>query len=88
MAPPTPTIVYNQKSAMLIVERKVLTVCPLQEVMTALLAGYYCFNIEYPKGTSLFFSVIEILLLGKTPRNIHTKVQAILAALTSVQKGN
>ena len=60
-----PTLVNNTKSTVLVTERQIVSICPTNEAVTALLAAYYCFNIEYPSGSLLFFTALEILLLEK-----------------------
>ena len=85
VAPPTPTLVNNTKSTVLVTERQIVSICPTNEAVTALLAAYYCFNIEYPRGSLLFFTALEILLLGKVPKKIHSKISTVMSALESVQ---
>ena len=63
-----PTLVNNTKSTVLVTERQIVSICPTNEAVTALLAAYYCFNIEYPSGSLLFFTALEILLLEIAPR--------------------
>ena len=78
---PSPVILWNGTTALLVCEQEVVTECPQDEITTALLATYYCFNISYPKGSSLFYTLLEILLLDKVPPKILPKIATMLSAL-------
>ena len=82
---PTPTLlVQNTVSAHvhLVVERQVLCSVPIKEAPLALLAAYYTFNMEYPKGIKKCLGTLEILLLDIIPSKIDPKISAVLSALT------
>ena len=78
---PTPTILWNRITAVLVVEQEIVTTVPQEEVPTALLAAYFVFNLSYPKGGSHCFSLLEILLLDRVPNNVHPKVSTLLSGL-------
>ena len=80
---PTPTLlVQNTVSVHLVVERQVLCSVPIKEAPLALLAAYYTFNMEYPKGIKKCLGTLEILLLDIIPSKIDPKISAVLSALT------
>lgn len=79
---PTPThLVQNTVSVHLVVERQVLCSVPIKEAPLALLAAYYTFNMEYPKGIKKCLGTLEILL-DIIPSKIDPKISAVLSALT------
>ena len=47
---PTPTVLIRDSAAVLVVERQILCSLPVKEVPLGLLAAFYVFNMEYPKG--------------------------------------
>jgi hypothetical protein len=51
------------EEALLIVDRTVIYVVEVQDVLFALLSCYFVFNICYAKGTSNFFQFLEVILL-------------------------
>ena len=77
VAPPTPTLVNNTKSTVQVTERQIVST---NEAVIALLAAYYCFNIEYPRGSLLFFTALKILILVKVPKKIHSKIFTCLVS--------
>lgn len=83
---PVPQILWDGVNALLVVESEIVTTCPADELPSALLAAYYCFNLSYPNGSNHFFSLLEILLLDKVPQKIHPRVSTILSALQNVEE--
>ena len=82
---PTPTLLVQGGTAVtLVVERQILCSVPSKEVPLALLAAYYSFNMEYPKGIKKCLTTLEILLLDLVPSKVDPKVSALLSALTNI----
>ena len=82
---PTPTLLVQGETAVtLVVERQILCSVPIKEVLLALLAAYYSFNIEYPKGIKKCLTTLEILLLDLVPNKVDPKISALLSALTNI----
>lgn len=82
---PSPQVLWNGTTALLVVEEEIVTTCPKEEIPIALLAAYFNFNISYPKGSSHFYSILEILLLDRVPVKVHSKVATILSALQNIE---
>ena len=81
---PTPTLlVHGETAVTLVVERQILCSVPVKEAPLALLAAYYSFNIEYPKGIKKCLATLEILLLDLVPSKVDPKISALLSVLTS-----
>ena len=80
---PTPTLlVQGTVAVQLVVERQVLCSVPIKEAPLALLAAYYAFNIEYPRGIKKCLATLEILILDIVPSKVDPKISALLSALT------
>ena len=69
---PTLLILWNGTTT-IIMEQYVVTICPQDELQSALLAAYFCFNISYPKGSILFYSILQILLLDRVKLNTGSR---------------
>ena len=51
------------EQTMLVVDRTIIYVIDIKDVVFALLSCYFVFNICYPKGTSNLFQFLEVVLL-------------------------
>ena len=49
-----------------------------------LLAAFYVFNIEYPKGIQKGLMALEIIVLDIIPPKVDPKVASVLSALTKI----
>ena len=49
-----------------------------------LLAAFYVFNMEYPKGIRKALMVLEIIVLDIVPPKVDPKVALVLSALTKI----
>ena len=81
---PSPTILLQDTAAVLVVERQILCSVPVKEAPLALLAAYYTFNMEYPKGIRKCLTTLKILVLDVVPSKIDPKISAVLSALTHI----
>ena len=51
------------------------------EAPLLLLAAYYCYNMQYPKGLSSFFTLLEVKLCGIKPSKVPNSVSNALIGL-------
>ena len=81
---PTPTVLIRNSTAVLVVERQIICSIPVNEAPLGLLAAFYVFNIEYPKGIRKALMALEIIVLDIVPPKVDPKVASLLSALTKV----
>ena len=51
------------------------------EAPLALLAAYYSYNMQYPRGLSSFFTLLEVKLCGIKPHKVPSAVSNALIGL-------
>ena len=58
-------------------------ICKIQgmEAPFGLLAAYYSFNMQYPKGLNSFFTLLEVKLCGIRPHKVPNVVSNALIGL-------
>ena len=71
----------RQVEVFLACEKTLITDVKGLEAPYILLAAFYAFNMVYPKGTTSFYTLLEILLLGMKPKKIPSIVSKILVSL-------
>ena len=60
---PGPLVIWNGKIAILVVENEMYHLPHARKkYQWPFFAAYYCSNIPYPRGSSQFYSLLEILL--------------------------
>ena len=85
-----PTIVVRGsltsiKDAYLVVQKQVVCKIPrIKEAILILLASFYIFNMNYTRGFSNLFMVLECYIMGRAIPSDKTKVHNFLAQLAHV----
>lgn len=65
----------------LVCEQVIISEIAGMEAPLLLLAAYYSYNMQYPKGLSSFFTLLEVKLCGMKPRKVPSAVSNALIAL-------
>ena len=84
-----PTLVIKEsfegqvKEVFLVSEKEVLCKIPPQKSPLYLLAGFYVFNMKYPKGLVSLYTFLEIFLLNKRPTKVPSIVSSVLSCLNT-----
>ena len=68
----------------LIAEKKVICKVPAALSPLCLLAAYYAFDMEYPKGLSSMYMLFEKILLNKHSKKEPQIVTTIFTALVNI----
>ena len=59
---------------------------PVKKVPSGLMAAFYVFNMEYPKGIRKALTALEIVVLDIVPAKVHPKLASLLSALTKIDR--
>ena len=80
----TPVVlVFGTKKAVVVVEKKPLCDVLLSDLPLTMLATFYCFDLQYPKGFVNFFSLCEMLVLNHGTPKSGSRVEAIFGILSN-----
>ena len=71
-------MLIRDSPAILVVEHQIMCNMPLKEVPLGLMAAFYVFNMEYPKGIQKTLMALEIIVLDIVPAKVHPKVASFL----------
>lgn len=74
-------MIPGELEVFLVSEHQVLTKVTEMEAPLVLLAAYYTYNMSYPKGTSCFFSMLEIKLCELRRANVPAAVYNVIIGL-------
>ena len=74
----------DMKDAFLVIEKKTICGIPDTDLLLALLAAFYTFNMHYPEGCNNIYSLFEAALLGKKHPVQKTCLAADLATLSNL----
>lgn len=80
----TGNITDAKKQIFLITDNEVITEITTIPPPLALLAAYYTYNIQYPKGCLNFYSLIEVLFIKKARTSVTASVKHILCDLADL----
>lgn len=82
-----PTIMVKQQlgdvggEAFLVSEREVICKVPVGEIPLYLLSAFYSFNMQYPRGLTSLYTLLEILLFNIRPKKVPQIVSGLLTWL-------
>ena len=65
----------------LVTDNDIVTEIELSNVPLCLLAAYFVFNIQYPKGCKNVYTFLEVFFMGSPMENISASVKHFLATL-------
>ena len=71
------------KEVFLVSDNKLLRKIPPQKSSLYLLAGFYVFNMKYPKGLVSLYTFLEIFLFNKWPTKVPSIVSSVLSCLNT-----
>ena len=78
-----PSLIIKEKigeevEIFLICEQTIITQVTGLEAPIALLAAYYAFNMQYPKGLQSFCTLLEVMLCGVKPGKVPNVSSALI----------
>ena len=76
-------LVSGTEKAVIVVEKKPLCDVLLSDLPLAMLAAFYCFDLQYPKGFVNFFTLCEILALKHGSHKLGNKVETVFTVLSN-----
>ena len=65
----------------IVCEQVFISNIPGMEAPFGLLAAYYSYNMQYPKGLNSFFTLLEVKLCGMKPHKVPNAVSNALIGL-------
>ncbi len=74
-------VVRDDQMVFLVTDNKILDHIEPRDLPFCLMAAYYVFNIEYPKGCHSFYSFLEVFALKMEPSKVQSSVSHFLARL-------
>ena len=75
----------NPDQGFLIVDCMVVFEIELQRMPLYILASYFVFNIEYPRGLHNLFTYLEIELMGANPNKVAASIKYFITAVEQHQ---